>query len=207
MAEVLCPHNRHGHPIGHPCAGEIACSRALQIMEDSVLRNPGISADAFPCFIETPHPLDFPVACTVKNPGHLVKTYGFPGAMMSASSPTKARDISLTESRLSASVLCYTPRKIGLRKGMKMIQNTARNDLQALVPVFAAADDGLTWWVDQYFALAVTTSPASQQVVAYLRAADNVSRLLPIWLRGVNQLVIRSRNLFSSPHLTRLAYI
>ena len=26
--------------------------------------------------------------------------------------------------------------------------------------------------------------------VAYLRAADNVSRLLPIWLRGVNQLVM-----------------
>jgi hypothetical protein len=99
------PHNRHGHPIGPPCAGEIACSRALQIMEDSALRNPGISADTFPCFIETPHPLDFPVVCAVKNPGHLVKTYGLPGAMMSASSPTKARDISLHESRLSDSTM------------------------------------------------------------------------------------------------------
>jgi hypothetical protein len=45
------------------------------------------------------------------------------------------------------------------------------------------------------------------KMVAYLRAAANVSRLLPIWLRGVNQPVIRSRNPFSSPHLTRLAYI
>jgi hypothetical protein len=42
--------------------------------------------------------------------------------------------------------------------------------------------------------------------VAYLRAADNVSRLLPIWLRGVNQLIVRSRNLFSSSHLPRLVY-
>jgi site-specific recombinase XerD len=45
-----------------------------------------------------------------------------------------------------------------------MTQNTARKDSRALVPLPAAADDGLTWWMDQYFALAVTTSPASQTV-------------------------------------------
>jgi site-specific recombinase XerD len=45
-----------------------------------------------------------------------------------------------------------------------MTQNTARKDSRALVPLPAAADDGLTWWMDQYFALAVTTSPALQTV-------------------------------------------
>ena len=124
------PHNRHGHPIGHPCAGEIACSRALQIMEDSALRNPGISADAFPCFIETPHPLDFPVVCAVKNPGHLVKMYGFPGAMMSASSPTKARDISLHESRLSDRELGCTTREMASPRGEQSAQNTGRNGVE-----------------------------------------------------------------------------
>jgi hypothetical protein len=41
--------------------------------------------------------------------------------------------------------------------------------------------------------------------VAYLGAADNVPRVLPIWLRVVNQPVLRARNPFSSPHLSRLA--
>ena len=41
--------------------------------------------------------------------------------------------------------------------------------------------------------------------VAYLQAADNVARLLPIRLRGVNQPVIRSPHPFSSPHPARLA--
>jgi hypothetical protein len=45
----------------------------------------------------------------------------------------------------------------------------------------------------------------TERRVVYLRAADNVLRLLPIWLRGVNQPVIRSRNPFSRPHPARLA--
>ena len=43
-------------------------------------------------------------------------------------------------------------------------QNTTRNNVQALVAVPAGDEDGLAWWVEQYFALAVTTSPASQRV-------------------------------------------
>jgi site-specific recombinase XerD len=53
---------------------------------------------------------------------------------------------------------------MGLGEGKKVTQNTARNDSKTLLQVAEAADDGLTWWVDQYFALAVTTSPASQKV-------------------------------------------
>jgi hypothetical protein len=41
--------------------------------------------------------------------------------------------------------------------------------------------------------------------VAYLGAADNVSRLLPRPLSDVNQLVIRFRNPFSRPPLAPLA--
>jgi hypothetical protein len=41
--------------------------------------------------------------------------------------------------------------------------------------------------------------------VAYLLAADNVSRLLPSRLRGVNQLVIRTLNGCSSPRPRLLA--
>jgi hypothetical protein len=41
--------------------------------------------------------------------------------------------------------------------------------------------------------------------VAYLGAADNVSRPLPSPLSDVNQPVIRSRNPFSGPHPARLA--
>ena len=42
--------------------------------------------------------------------------------------------------------------------------------------------------------------------VAYLSPADNVSRPLPNRLQRVNQLVIRTRNQFSTPHLRLLAY-
>src|SRR6266542_3410759 len=41
-------------------------------------------------------------------------------------------------------------------------------------------------------------------VVAYLGAADNVSRLLPSPLSDVNQPVIRSHNPFSRPHPARV---
>ena len=45
-----------------------------------------------------------------------------------------------------------------------MAQNTARKNSGALVPRRAGGQDGLGWWVEQYFQHAVTTSPASQQV-------------------------------------------
>ena len=61
-------------------------------------------------------------------------------------------------------------------------------------------------------AVAVATIPVVRAnprqvraLVAYLGAADNVSRLLPNSLKDVNQPVIRSRNPFSRPHLSRLA--
>jgi RNA-directed DNA polymerase len=57
---------------------------------------------------------------------------------------------------------------------------------------------GYTWVVDadleSYF-----------DSVAYLGAADNVSRLLPSRLSDVNQPIIRSRNPLSRPHPARLA--
>ena len=43
--------------------------------------------------------------------------------------------------------------------------------------------------------------------VAYLCAADNVSGPLPSRRRGLNQLIIHSRNLFSRPCPARLACI
>jgi len=43
------------------------------------------------------------------------------------------------------------------------------------------------------------------KLVAYLGAADNVSRLLPNPVSEVTQAVIHSRNPFSSPHPARLA--
>jgi hypothetical protein len=43
--------------------------------------------------------------------------------------------------------------------------------------------------------------------VVYLVVADNVSRLLPTHLRRVSQPVISTRNAFSIPRLTLLAYI
>ena len=43
--------------------------------------------------------------------------------------------------------------------------------------------------------------------VAYLGAADNVSRLLPSLLSDIPQPVIRSRNLFSRLHPVRLVYL
>jgi hypothetical protein len=49
--------------------------------------------------------------------------------------------------------------------------------------------------------------PLLDTLVVYALFADNVPRLLPIRLRGVNQPAIRSRNPFSRPHLARLACI
>ncbi|HSX77489.1 MAG TPA: recombinase family protein [Candidatus Saccharimonadia bacterium] len=46
-----------------------------------------------------------------------------------------------------------------------------------------------------------------ERAVAYLGAADNVSRPLPSPLSDVNQLVICSRNSFSRSHPARLAYL
>ena len=46
---------------------------------------------------------------------------------------------------------------------------------------------------------------SARRRVAYLGAADNVSRLLPSPLRNVTQPVIRSRNAFSRPQPVRLA--
>jgi hypothetical protein len=43
-------------------------------------------------------------------------------------------------------------------------QNTTRKNVRALVPRHAGGQDGLGWWVEQYFQHAVTTSPASQRV-------------------------------------------
>jgi hypothetical protein len=43
-------------------------------------------------------------------------------------------------------------------------QNTIRNDAVALVPGSAEVSEHVTWWVEQYFQVAVTTSPASQRV-------------------------------------------
>jgi hypothetical protein len=48
---------------------------------------------------------------------------------------------------------------------------------------------------------------AEPDAVAYLLAADKVSRPFPIRLREVNQPVIRSRNAFSRPFLACLAGI
>jgi integrase len=43
-------------------------------------------------------------------------------------------------------------------------QNARRNVDNALRPLLADPSDGLAWWAEQYFRLAVTTSPASQKV-------------------------------------------
>ena len=45
-----------------------------------------------------------------------------------------------------------------------MSQNTRRNVDPGLLPLLADPADGLAWWAEQYFRLAVTTSPASQKV-------------------------------------------
>jgi len=44
-------------------------------------------------------------------------------------------------------------------------------------------------------------------LVVYPLSADNVSRPLPIRLKGINQPVIRTWNGFSRPRLTHLACI
>jgi hypothetical protein len=51
----------------------------------------------------------------------------------------------------------------------------------------------------------ITASATCPRWVAYLGAADHVSRLLPSPLSDVHQPVIRSRNPFSRPHPGRLA--
>jgi len=53
---------------------------------------------------------------------------------------------------------------MGSGDGGSVTQNTARKNSGALVPRRAEGQDGLAWWVEQYFQHAVTTSPASQQV-------------------------------------------
>jgi site-specific recombinase XerD len=53
---------------------------------------------------------------------------------------------------------------MGSGEGGSVTQNTARKNSWALVPRRAGGQDGLAWWVEQYFQHAVTTSPASQQV-------------------------------------------
>src|SRR5499427_3433444 len=71
---------------------------------------------------------------------------------------------SVHERALSCSVLCYTGGTMGSGEGESVTQNTARKNSRALVPRGAGGQDGLGWWVEQYFQHAVTTSPASQQV-------------------------------------------
>jgi len=58
-----------------------------------------------------------------------------------------------------------------------------------------ASNDWLLWLLGELVA------------VAYLCAADNVSGPLPSRRRGLNQLIIHSRNLFSRPCPARLACI
>ena len=53
---------------------------------------------------------------------------------------------------------------MGSGEGGSVTQNTARKNSGALVPQRLGGQDGLGWWVEQYFQHAVTTSPASQQV-------------------------------------------
>ncbi len=48
--------------------------------------------------------------------------------------------------------------------GLEDSQNTIRKDSAALVLGAASPSEGLTWWVEQYFQVAVTTSLASQRV-------------------------------------------
>src|SRR6266540_5351277 len=64
-----------------------------------------------------------------------------------------------------------------------------------------ADDPAVSWASLSIWALAGFV----QQTVAYLGAADNVSRLGPSPLSAVKQLAIRSRNPFSRPHPARLA--
>jgi integrase len=67
-----------------------------------------------------------------------------------------------------------------------MAQNTARKNARALVPQRAGGQDGLGWWVEQYFQHAVTTSPASQRVqrrdlglfLRYLQAEEGTDQRL-----------------------------
>ena len=67
-----------------------------------------------------------------------------------------------------------------------MAQNTTRKNSRALVPRRAVGQDGLGWWVEQYFQHAVTTSPASQQVqrrdlglfLRYLHAEEGTDQRL-----------------------------
>src|SRR5499426_76033 len=53
---------------------------------------------------------------------------------------------------------------MGSGEGESVTQNTARKNSGALVPWRTVAQDGLGWWIEQYFQHAVTTSPTSQQV-------------------------------------------
>ena len=67
-----------------------------------------------------------------------------------------------------------------------MAQNTARKNSGALVPQRAGGQNGLGWWVEQYFQHAVTTSPASQRVqrrdlglfLRYLQAEEGTDQRL-----------------------------
>ena len=75
-----------------------------------------------------------------------------------------------------------------------MAQNTAQNNLQALLPMPTGDGDGLQWWVEQYFALAVTTSPASQRVQR---------RDLMLFLRYMQAEVHTDQRMAWTPRLSR----
>src|SRR5262245_56130083 len=68
----------------------------------------------------------------------------------------------------------------------RVTQNTARKNLRTLVLRRTGGQDGLGWWVTQYFQHAVTTSPASQQVqrrdlglfLRYLQAEEGTDQRL-----------------------------
>src|SRR5262249_1627870 len=90
------------------------------------------------------------------------------------------------ERALSSSVLCYTGGQHAGKRGCCVTQNTARKNSRALVPSCAGEQDGLGWWVEQYFQHAVTTSPASQRVqrrdlglfLRYLQAEEGTDQRL-----------------------------
>src|SRR5262249_34542914 len=95
---------------------------------------------------------------------------------------------------LSCSVLCYTGGQYAGKRGEDVAQNTARNNSGALVPRRTVGQDGLGWWVEQYFQHAVTTSPASQQVQR---------RDLGLFLRYLQTEEGTDQRLAWTPRLTR----
>src|SRR5215468_6981646 len=93
---------------------------------------------------------------------------------------------------------------MGSGEGESVTQNTARKNSGALVPWRAVAQDGLGWWIEQYFQHAVTTSPTSQQVqrrdlglfLRYLRGEEGTDQRLawtPRLARAFQQHVRQTR--------------